>query len=105
MKPFSPRDWHYEFTDDRELPLIAWLSRSVDPTQPVAINGWNVFVIIKKMNDVLNNQERTITELLMLPLPDGRTVNELYKDWQETQKPRPSDAYGFVDNDPTTTGE
>lgn len=93
MKAFPPRDWHYQFNNERELPLIRWIGSSINPAEPVAIAGWNMLAVMSKMTTILDHQERIITELLMLPLPDGRTVNELYKEWRESQRPNLGDAF------------
>lgn len=57
------KDWHDTFSADRELPLISKLQQMIDPDQPIALVGWNTYVVIKKMADALDEMEATILEL------------------------------------------
>lgn len=57
------KDWHDDFSADRELPLIGKLQQMIDPENPIALVGWNAYVVIKKQADKLDALELRIHEL------------------------------------------
>ncbi len=91
MIPFPPHNWHNSFTADRELILIRWCVQHIDPTQPVAVSGYNAFVVIKKMAFELSLLESEHKQVLSIELPDGSTVADLFEAWKKTSLPKGND--------------